>query len=79
MTKAFNFGRQPAKLISVAYCARHRRGLQVRSKKTFLGAQDPGSAVAWCRSGTKVVGGGFGTQGFSKRRGPRVLTLTSRR
>ena len=79
VTKAFNFGRQPAELDSLAYCVRHRRGLQVRSKKAFLGAQDPGSAVAWCRSGSKVVGGGFGTQGFSKRSGPRVLTLTSRR
>jgi hypothetical protein len=78
-TNAYNFGRQPADLVSLAYCARKRRGLEVRSKKTFIGPQDPGQAVARCRRGMKVVGGGFGTQGFSKRAGPRVLTLTSRR
>ncbi len=51
----------------------------MRSNKAFLGPQSPGSVIARCRRGTEVVGGGFGTQGFSKRKGPRVLTLTSRR
>ena len=79
MTKAYNFGRQPADFVSLAYCARKRRGLTVRSNKAFLGPKSPGSVIARCRRGTEVVGGGFGTQGFSKRKGPRVLTLTSRR
>lgn len=79
MTKAYNFGRQPSRLVSLAYCVRHRRGLTVRSNKAFLGPESPGSVIARCQRGTKVVGGGFGTQGFSKRKGPRVLTLTSRR
>ncbi len=79
LTKAYNFGRQPSAFVSLAYCVKHRRGLTVRSNKAFLGPQSPGSVIARCQRGTKVVGGGFGTQGFSKRKGPRVLTLTSRR
>ncbi len=78
-SKAFNFARQPAKFVSLAYCVRKRRGLTVRSNKAFLGPQSPGSVIARCRKGTRVVGGGFGTQGFSNRKGPRVITLTSRR
>lgn len=78
-TKAYNFGREPSKFVSLAYCVKHRRGLTVSSNKVFLGPQSPGSVIARCRKGTKVVGGGFGTPGFSTRRGPRVITLTSRR
>jgi hypothetical protein len=77
--EAFNFGREPADFVSLAYCAKHRRGLTVRSNKAFLGPHSPGSVVARCRGGTRVVGGGFGTQGFSQRTGPRVITFTSRR
>jgi hypothetical protein len=78
-TKAFNFGGSPSKFASLAYCARKRRGLTVKSNKAFLGPQSPGSVVARCQKGTRVVGGGFGTQGFARRQGPRVITLTSRR
>jgi hypothetical protein len=79
VTMGYNFGRESAPLISLGYCVRHGHGLTVRSKKVFLGPESPGSAVATCRRGTKAVGGGFGTPGFSRSTGPRVLTLTSRR
>ena len=78
-TRGYNFGRQPADLVSLAYCVKHGRGLYVRSSKVFVGPGSAGSAVARCRPGTEAVGGGFGTPGFSTRNGPRVLTLTSRR
>jgi hypothetical protein len=78
-TRGFNFGRQPADLVSLAYCVKHGHGLQVRSSKVFVGPDSAVSAIARCRPGTKVVGGGFGTPGFSANKGPRVVTLTSRR
>jgi hypothetical protein len=78
-TRSYNFGGQASDLVSLAYCVKHGHGLRVRSSKVFVGPGNPISAVAWCRPGTDVVGGGFATPGFSANNGPRVVTLTSRR
>ncbi len=79
-TKGFNFGRDPSDLVSFAYCVKHAPGLEVRRSKVFVGPGDPISTITSCPRGTRVVGGGFGTQGFgTDGGGPRVITLTSRR
>jgi hypothetical protein len=78
-TQAFNFGDQPAQFVSLAYCVGQDHGITVRSNKAFLGPGSPGSATAGCGNRSRVVGGGFGTQGFSRQNGPAVITLTSRR
>ncbi|MGH2924599.1 MAG: hypothetical protein ACRDK1_01355 [Solirubrobacterales bacterium] len=79
VTKGFNFSRAPSDLASFAYCVKHAHGLEIQRSKVFVGPDSPISAVATCRRGTKVVGGGFGTPGFGTDGGPRVLTLTSKR
>jgi hypothetical protein len=78
-TKGFNFSRDPADLVSFAYCVRHAPGFQVRSNKVFVPPASPVAAVASCRRGTRVVGGGFATPSFSGATGPGVITLTSKR
>jgi hypothetical protein len=78
-TKGFNFSRDPADLVSFAYCVKHAPGFEVRSNKVFVPPNSPVAAVASCRPGTRVVGGGFATPSFSGESGPGVLTLTSKR
>ena len=78
-TKGFNFSRDPADLVSLAYCVKHAPGFQVRSNKVFVPPNSPVAAIASCRQGARVVGGGFATPSFSGASGPGVVTLTSRR
>jgi hypothetical protein len=78
-TKGFNFSRNPADLVSLAYCVKHAPGFQVRRNKVFVPPNSPVSAVASCRQGSRVVGGGFATPSFSGASGPGVITLTSKR
>jgi hypothetical protein len=78
-TKGFNFSRDPADLVSFAYCVKHAPGFEIRSNKVFVPPNSPIAAVASCRPGTRVVGGGFATPSFSGQSGPGVVTLTSKR
>ena len=40
-TKGFNFGRDPADLVSFAYCVKHAPGFAVQSNKVFVGPNSP--------------------------------------
>jgi hypothetical protein len=50
-----------------------------RSASTDIEPQAVGSATAECPAGTKVVAGGFDASPVSRKNGPGVLTLTSKR
>ena len=49
MTKAFNFSRDPADLVSFAYCVKHAARLTGEVEQGVRAAEQPGAAVAWCR------------------------------
>jgi len=78
-TKAFNFDqRGTGELDSYAYCGGRRRPPQIRSKSVSVPPGEYGSVVVECPTGSRAIGGGFGTDKFSKP-GPEILTLASKR
>lgn len=78
-TRGYNFGDISGDIVSYAYCALHDHGFRIRSASTDIEPQAMGSATAECPAGTKVVAGGFDASPVSRKNGPGVLTLTSKR
>lgn len=78
-TKAFNFGQKAGKLESFAYCGKRAHPPQIVSKRVRIFPNGDGTVVARCPHGSMAIAGGFGTNRFSKYRGPEILTLTSKR
>jgi hypothetical protein len=78
-TRGFNFDREAKPFDSYAYCAKAPHGVQIRSQRAFVSRSGAASTVATCGRRREAVGGGFSTPGFSKRDGPQVITLTSKR
>jgi hypothetical protein len=77
-TSGFNFGQQPGKLDSIAYCSRMGLAVRVASEKTYVAPKSADVAIATCPGRSEVIGGGFASPGFSPN-GPQVVTLTSKR
>jgi hypothetical protein len=78
-TKAFNFDqRGSGELDSYAYCGARRRPPTIESKSISVPPGEYDSVVVECPMGSRAIGGGFGTDKFSKP-GPEILTLVSKR
>ena len=78
-TAGFNFSNNNAHdLDSIAYCGKRRRPPTIASKSVTITPNTYGSVVATCPAGSQAIGGGFGTDRFSKA-GPEIITLTSKR
>ena len=78
-TKAFNFDQAGSgELDSFAYCGTRRRPPKIESNSVSVPPSGFGSVVAECPRGSRAIGGGFGTDRFSKT-GPEIITLTSKR
>lgn len=78
-TKAFNFDQAGSgELDSFAYCGTRRRPPKIESNGVSVPPSGFGSVVAGCPMGSRAIGGGFGTDKFSKT-GPEIITLTSKR
>jgi hypothetical protein len=78
-TKAFNFDQAGSgELDSYAYCGARRRPPQIEAKSVSVPPGGYGSVVVECPMESHAIGGGFGTDKFSKP-GPEILTLVSKR
>ena len=78
-TRAYNFGEGAGEIVSHVYCRKGTASparIVVRAK---VAPERAKSIVAVCPRGTRVISGGFATGSFNRAKGPRVLTLASKR
>ena len=78
-TRGYNLGDVAGDLVSYAYCALHDHGFRIRSASTEIEPQAMGSVVAGCPGNTKAVAGGFDVSQVSRKKGPGIIALISKR